>query len=67
MVVTVAVVAVGVLSWPVCEPLDEETVRTMEPPIQTRRNERTLWFKSYEVRGRQWCRCTPWIASKLLF
>ncbi len=64
--VVVAVVGIAILLWPVCEPLDEEEVRTMNPPIY-RRIDRTLWFKTYQVKNERWCECKPWVLRKLSF
>ena len=60
----VAIIAIAILSRPVCVPLDEEEVRTMDPPIY-RRTDRTLWYRTYEVRDEKWCQCKPWIAVLL--
>jgi hypothetical protein len=65
--VVIAIIAVIGLCWPVCEPLDDEAVRTMDPPMSVQRNTRTLWFKSYEICGRHWCQCKPWVERKLFF
>jgi hypothetical protein len=62
----VAALAVAILSRPICEPLDEEQVRTMEPPIY-RRSDRTLWFKKYQIKNDRWCECRPWILRALFF
>jgi hypothetical protein len=67
LAILVAFLAVVALTWPVCDPIDPEEVRTMEPPIQMRRQERTLWFHTYRVRERRWCRCQPWVLGKLFF
>jgi hypothetical protein len=62
----VAAIIIAVLVRPVCQPLDEEEVRMMNPPID-RRIDRTLWFKSFQVKDGQWCQCKPWIAHALFF
>ncbi len=57
----------GFLARPVCDPLDEEEVRLMNPPIYRRTSERTLWFKSYQIRNGRWCQCKPWVERALFF
>jgi hypothetical protein len=60
IVLVVLAVIMGFLFRPVCEPIDPEEVRTMNPPIH-HRGDKTLWYKQYRTCEQRWCECKPWV------
>jgi hypothetical protein len=57
---------IGFLVHPVCEPIDPEEVRTMNPPIH-HRTDNYYGIRVFRECGRDWCQCKPWISRALFF